>query len=215
LGEVITADGSAVSVGKITMSTGHASIVASPSQALAHYDNTGAVAAYVRASDGEHGIWVCGAARPDAPAEKVAALRAAAVSGDWRRPKPGSPLEMIGLLAVNVPGFPVPRAPVANLVASGPSELVSELTDDDLMLALVAAGVMAPKDDPEEPGETDEPDDDEGTKCEKCGEAMVAGADACTACGAPSALKKQKTQSAMTAAASGVKLVWLRTRASR
>ena len=212
LGEVITEDGSPVAVGKITMSTGHASIVASPTQAISHYDNTGAVAAYVRASDGQHGIWVCGAARPDAPAEKVAALRAAAVSGDWRRPKPGSPMEMIGLLAVNVPGFPVPRSPLANLVASGPAELVAELTDDDMVLALVAAGIMVPEDEAgESAGEVEEP----GDKCKKCGVMVGSAEDSCQACGAPSAVRTKKAQSAMTAAAAGVRLAWLRTRASR
>ena len=198
LGEVITSDGSPVSVGKITMNTGHASIVASPTQAISHYDNTGAVAAYVRASDGEYGIWVCGAARPDAPAEKVAALRAAAVSGDWRRPKPGSPMEMIGLLAVNVPGFPVPRAPLANLVASGPAELVAELTDDDMVLALVAAGVMAPKD--EETGEPADEVEEPGEKCKKCGAMVGSADDSCQACGAPSPARTKKAQGTMVAA---------------
>lgn len=131
LGQVETEEGEMVDVGRITIGTGHASLTASREQAAAHYDNTGMVAGYVRAKDGEHGIWVCGAARSDAPAEKVAALRGAAVSGDWRRTSPGSPMEMIGLLAVNVPGFPVPR-PQAALAASALGETID---------ALVAAGI--------------------------------------------------------------------------
>lgn len=130
LGELMTDDGT-VPVGKITMGTGHASLSASSNDAASHYDNTGMVAAFVRATDGKHGIWVCGSARSDAPAEKVQALRAAAVSGDWRRARPGGPLEMIGLLAVNVPGFPVPRTQAA-LAASG---------WEDSVEALVAAGM--------------------------------------------------------------------------
>lgn len=133
LGQVETEEGEMVDVGRITMGTGHASLTASREQAAAHYDNTGMVAGFVRAQDGEHGIWVCGAARSDAPAEKIASLRAAAVSGDWRRPRPGQPMEMIGLLAVNVPGFPVPRAQAA-LAASAFGESID---------ALLAAGINA------------------------------------------------------------------------
>jgi hypothetical protein len=58
--------------------------------------------------------------------ERVRELRGAALSGDWR--SISGALELLGLLAVNVPGFPVPRA----LAASG---------DDGQPLALVAAGI--------------------------------------------------------------------------
>jgi hypothetical protein len=144
LGEVLTAEGDRVHVGKITMDTGHANIQAGAQAALSHYDNTGTTAAYVRARDGKHGIWVSGAVRPDAPAEKAAALRGSSVSGDWRRPRPGSPLEMIGLLAVNVPGFPVPRTQA--MTASG--ELIedaeNEIYEEEEMFAMTAAGVPEP-----------------------------------------------------------------------
>src|SRR5205085_943051 len=46
-------------------------------------------------------------------------LRASAPSGDWRRI--GGNLELVGLLAVNVPGFPVPRPQV--LTAAGGQQL--------------------------------------------------------------------------------------------
>lgn len=131
LGAVETVEGATVPVGKITINTGHAPLTASRQQAASHYDHTGSVVAHVRAQDGKHGIWISGALRPDAPETKVHALRAASLSGDWRQVN--GKLEMIGLLAVNVPGFPVPRT--QSLAAGG------ELLDEQETLALVAAGV--------------------------------------------------------------------------
>ena len=125
-GEVLCADGSAVAVGQITVDTGHADLTAGWRAAAAHYDDTGTAVADVAVGNDRHGIWVAGAVRPDAPARAVAALRASGqVSGDWRRI--GGSLRLVGLLAVNVPGFPVPR-PAAR-VASG------------MELSLVAAGM--------------------------------------------------------------------------
>ncbi len=72
-----------------------------------------------------HGIWVAGAVRPSADSSRVHELRASGqLSGDWRRI--GGQLRLVGLLAVNVPGFPVPK--MRARVASG------------AQMALVAAG---------------------------------------------------------------------------
>lgn len=123
-------DGELIPTGRITLGTGHASLTASPAATAEHYDNTGAVAADVRITDGKHGIWVSGALRPDVSPERARELRGASLSGDWRNIR--GKLEMLGLLAVNVPGFPVPRA----MSASGEYEGHEEI------LALVAAGVI-------------------------------------------------------------------------
>lgn len=128
-GAVKTKEGSLVPTGKITMGTGHSGPQVNAIQAAAHYDNTGAAVADVRAVDGAHGIWVSGALRPNVKASQVRALRASPLSGDWR--KIGGQLELVAALAVNVPGFHVPRP--NGLVASG--ELAS----------LVAAGMVAPR----------------------------------------------------------------------
>lgn len=130
LGAVDTADGKTVPVGNITLGTGHASLTAARSEVAAHYDNTGMVAADVVARDGALGIWVSGALRPGVTEEQIRTLRAAKLSGDWRGVN--GALEMIGLLAVNVPGFPVPR-PTAALAASGETEEI---------VALLAAGIV-------------------------------------------------------------------------
>lgn len=126
IGEVITEEGDKVSVGRITASTNHAPIEFGAQPAKDHYDHTGFAAAYVRTGEDQHGIWFSGVLAPDATPAQIANLRAAGVSGDWRNIN-GS-LEMVGLLAVNTPGFPVPR-PQTNIVAGA-------------QMALVAAGVL-------------------------------------------------------------------------
>lgn len=124
-GEVVCADGSRVAVGQITLGTSHASLGLGASRASEHYDNTGVAVADVSIGNDDHGIWVAGAVRPDVPMNRVRDLRASGqVSGDWRRI--GGELRLVGLLAVNVPGFPVPK--LQTRVASGQP------------LALVAAG---------------------------------------------------------------------------
>lgn len=107
LGEVMTDEGP-LAVGNLTMGTGHADMSLKAGAATEHYDHTGTVVADVRAGEDKYGIWLAGRARPGVD---LAALRAAKVSGDWRRI--GASLEMVAALAVNVPGFPIPRTAVA------------------------------------------------------------------------------------------------------
>lgn len=127
-GEVVCADGAHVSVGQIVTGTRHASLSASPTSAYEHYDNTGYAVADISVGNDQHGIWVAGAVRPWADTSHVRALRASGqLSGDWRRI--GGKLRMVGLLVVNVPGFPVPR--VASRVSCGQQ------------LSLVAAGARS------------------------------------------------------------------------
>lgn len=114
-GAVKTSEGSLVPTGTIRFNTGHASLRASADSAAAHYDNTGLAGADIHAVDGKHGIWVAGALRPGVTPEQVRTLRASPLSGDWRYI--GGVLELVGALAVNLPGFPVPRT--QGLVASG------------------------------------------------------------------------------------------------
>jgi hypothetical protein len=126
-GEVLTADGERVPVGQITMGAGHAPLDMSPRQAAAHYDNVATAVADVNAGEDEFGIWVAGALRPGVRPEQVHTLRASAVSGDWRWIGKGH--EMVGLLAVNVPGFPIPRQEPKARVASGRVDaLVADFT---------------------------------------------------------------------------------------
>lgn len=114
-GALKTAEGTSVAVGHLTMGTGHAGPRDSANAAAEHYDNTGTVFADVAAGEDAYGIWVAGSLRPGITAEQVRVARSAPISGDWRMIR-GS-LELVGALAVNVPGFPVPRP--QGLLASG------------------------------------------------------------------------------------------------
>jgi 2'-5' RNA ligase len=126
-GELVTLEGHHIAVGHITLGTGHAPTYGVDSrQALEHYDNTGSVVADVISGEDQFGIWVAGALRPGLSPARVRELRGAKLSGDWRRI--GGQLRLVAFLAVNVPGFPVPR-------------LRAEV-DAGRQLSLVASGIM-------------------------------------------------------------------------
>ena len=129
LGQVYTAEGDVIQVGKIVMDTRHADISLGYASAALHYDNTGDEVAVVRAGEDQFGIWVAGAVVPEATSQKVAKLRRSPLSGDWRRVDGN--LELCAALAVNVPAFPVYSM------------------DGEDQLALVAAGSVYPDDSPE------------------------------------------------------------------
>lgn len=135
LGATMTAEGREVPSGVITMDTLHAGRNLSAVDTLAHYEHTGKQAADVAAGEDIYGIWISGAVRPGLTDEAVRTLRAAPLSGDWRRQ--GGNLELVAALAVNTPGFPVPRA--QGLVAGG------------AMHSLVASGVLDPVAVPSQP----------------------------------------------------------------
>lgn len=111
LGVLETAEGEMVNVGKLTYDTGHAPLTADLRAASSHYDNTGSVGAFVRARDGQHGIWLSGAVRSDLSPEGLRDLRANPPSGDWRALNHS--LELVASLAVPVPGFPITRSQLA------------------------------------------------------------------------------------------------------
>jgi hypothetical protein len=115
LGGLETDDGT-VAVGKLTYGTGHAPLSAGLQAASAHYDDTGSVGAFVRATDGRYGIWLAGAVRSDLTPEGLRDMRANPPSGDWRALN--NQLELVAALSVVVPGFPVSRPQLA-LAASG------------------------------------------------------------------------------------------------
>lgn len=98
-------DGSRLSVGRLTVGTGHADTRLRPAPAAAHYDNTGSCFALVRAGEDAIGIWVSGVAAPGASAEIIEQGLTAPLSGDWRNL--GQGLDLIAALAVNTPGYAV------------------------------------------------------------------------------------------------------------
>jgi hypothetical protein len=133
-GVVRTNDGTDVPVGQLTLAGGHASLEASASEAVRHYDDTASAIADVHAGEDAYGIWVAGSVRPGSTPEQIRALRASAPSGDWRPIK--NSLELVAVCQVNVPGFPIARARVASgsvmaLVAAG-AQVLAQLKQDPL-----------------------------------------------------------------------------------
>jgi hypothetical protein len=141
-GAMRTDDGRDIAVGNLIVDTDHAAMSADYRTAGAHYAHTGAAVAAVRAGEDEYGIWVSGSVLPHVTDEQIATLRRAPLSGDWRAI--GGNLELVAALAVNSPGFPVPRARVdeyartASLTAAG--ALVQ--TDEKVTTGSVAAEVV-------------------------------------------------------------------------
>lgn len=126
-GTVLTTEGR-MSVGRITMGTGHAGDRSNANSAIAHYDNTGAVVADIVTGEDAWGIWFSGRFRPEATEQQRYELAASGrLSGDWRLINGN--YELVAALAVNVPGFPIPKL---SLVASADLGLV----------AITAAGVV-------------------------------------------------------------------------
>jgi 2'-5' RNA ligase len=131
-----------------TPGSGHAPLSASMAETVAHYDSTGTVAADVAAGEDRHGIWIAGKLRPELSDTDVQRLMAAPPSGDWRAVN--GQLDLCAVLAVNVPGYPVPRARVASgapepvaLVAAGATRPASSFGPDGLDLDDFADRVSA------------------------------------------------------------------------
>lgn len=108
IGSIVCDDGSQVDIGKIVMGTAHANAQWGVMPARDFYDNVSMSAAIVNVGEDRHGIWVNGTLTTNMDPEKIALLRASALSGDWRRTSNGN-LELVAALAVNSPGFPIYR----------------------------------------------------------------------------------------------------------
>lgn len=145
-GAVRAADGSTIATGRITLDTTHAGRRLGATDTVAHYEHTGRAAADVAAGEDAHGIWIAGALRPGLDPDQVRTLAASPLSGDWRRV--AGQLELVHVLAVNSPGFPIPRALVAGGAVQalqsagivGPADHVEASTgptDDDRILAAI------------------------------------------------------------------------------
>ena len=132
-GEVVTAEGDRVPVGRLSYGGGHAAPNLGYRAAAEHYDSTSHLGATVRAGEDAYGIWVAGSVVPDADDEAIRVMRATPLSGDWRRI--GGNLEMMAALHVNTPGFPIPRELVASAISGFPE-------DDEIVLSLTAAGAL-------------------------------------------------------------------------
>ena len=154
-GAVVTAEGDLVPVGHITMGLGHADPRAGIVPATEHYDNVNSIMADVTAGEDEFGIWLSGAIRDGVTDAQVRELLATAPSGDWRTINGN--LEMVAVLNVVSPGFPVPRmramvaaGEVISLVASACFDSEANVEDETVVVEDTAAVEVEPSVDPAE-----------------------------------------------------------------
>lgn len=126
-----------IPTGPVVLNTNHADAFATPDSARTHYDNSGQAVADVAVGEDAFGIWVAGALRPGVTDAQLRALRGGALSGDWRYL--GGNMELISLLVVNTPGFPIPRVNAGieghvqvSLVAAGiPEDEITPIEDNN------------------------------------------------------------------------------------
>jgi hypothetical protein len=155
LGGTLTAEGTIVPTGPVTMGGGHADSSLGMQAAAEHYDNVASKVAAVTAGDDRFGVWISGVIKPGVTEQQVADLLESPPSGDWRVDQLGN-LEMITVHAVNVPGFAVYRVnadmqtgKVYALVASADFSQVAEPfsvdLDGDLEAQFADAGVDWPQ----------------------------------------------------------------------
>lgn len=126
-GVVRTAEGSDLDVGALTIGGGHASLDATPTAAAEHYDDVATAWAHVRASNGQHGIWVAGSVAPGVTDLMLHKARAFPPSGDWRWID--GQYRMVACCQVVTPGFPVPQQMRAQIAAGLPAPLVASTSD--------------------------------------------------------------------------------------
>ncbi|WP_280246742.1 2'-5' RNA ligase family protein [Nocardia abscessus] len=128
-GTIRTDDGP-IAVGKITISRdrdrgGHAGLHLGLRAAAEHYDNSCTAVAVVRCRDGAVGPWLSGRILPGVDEDRIEELRRSGISGDWRGVRRNSDaLELIAVLAVNSPGFPI-VARTRALAAAGVRSLIA------------------------------------------------------------------------------------------
>lgn len=153
-------DGTFVQTGVLTWGIPHADLDLDQLAAFQHYADARHGFADVVVGADEHGIWHAGSLRgPSAISDgithdDVRVLRCLSLSGDWRWDQRSRGLRMIASLAVNHPGFQVPRlvassGSMASDAARRAGHIIglpdSRLSDDgDHLVSLVAAGIVQP-----------------------------------------------------------------------
>lgn len=130
VGEIETDDGSLINVGKLMFSREGGQHAPTDEwltveDVMRHYDDATCVGGFVRAGSDRYGTWIAGVLRHDLSDEDIQHLRAHPPSGDWRPVKHTT--ELVAAFCVPVPGFPIPRAAEAHLVASAGEVKVTAL----------------------------------------------------------------------------------------
>lgn len=139
-GQVET-DAGNVRTGTYSFHANHASVSRgmTAGSAADHYANSALGGADVVVGEDSHGVWINGAVRPSLTPEQRVELLASKPSGDWREMRGRTAL--MGIHAVNQPGFPIPQTLVAS-AADGTIVRLQGATGDLYVdhFAVVASG---------------------------------------------------------------------------
>lgn len=103
-----------IPTGKLVLGGGHADGALSIQRARRWYDENGAAMAEVNIIEDEFGPFMCGWLLPGVDAHAADEVFRSPPSGDWRWDKTVRNYELVGVIGVNVPAFPVPRVRVVN-----------------------------------------------------------------------------------------------------
>lgn len=103
-----------IPTGKLVLGGGHADGALSIQRARRWYDENGAAMAEVNIVEDEFGPFMCGWLLPGVDAAAADEIFRSPPSGDWRWDKTVQNYELVGVIGVNVPAFPVPRVRVVN-----------------------------------------------------------------------------------------------------
>lgn len=101
--------------------------------------DTGMAVADVTVGHDQHGLWVAGRVRPGLSDRELAALRGSTLSAEWH--PIGGKLRLIGILAVNAPGYLVQRHGVAASFTIGAQCCTGEARTHDERLTALEAGL--------------------------------------------------------------------------
>lgn len=140
VGETLCADGTRVASGRLTVGCDHAPLRGTTAAAARdHYAHAGLGWADVRVMDGTYGPWVCGALLPDVNELQLRVLRGLQLSGDWR--SPAGRLDLVAVLAVNNPGYPIARDALVASALAVPTPHGPRLSvEAGVVQAMVASG---------------------------------------------------------------------------
>lgn len=105
------ATGKGIPTGVITLDTTHGVTADGKIKSHDHLADTGRAVVDVNAGFDQYGLWVAGKLRPGVTDRELAALRGSTLSGEWH--PIGGKQRLVGILAVNSPGYLIQRRGVA------------------------------------------------------------------------------------------------------
>ena len=121
-----------VATGPIILDTDHGVDEQGRVKSHTHLADTGRAVADVACGSDRHGVWIAGRLRPGLTAREKTALKGSTLSGEWH--PIGGRLRLVGVLAVNSPGYLVRRRGLAAGLTLGATACCEQ--DDDWTVRL-------------------------------------------------------------------------------